>query len=122
MDHEQELIYRVINYAKGRGDFVKQHLFNDLQLSPEDINYLEKFAFAHDHSNLLPNTLFLRTNTTNATGHMQYIFRVVPTALFHYNDYLELKAARKASNEARLYAIAAIIISILAIIVQVITQ
>ncbi|MBL7843461.1 MAG: hypothetical protein JNK44_06325 [Cyclobacteriaceae bacterium] len=102
-----------------KDSFTKREMFELLKLETEDRAYIEKYLLCSDHRNVLPNHIFAEIDRLNIKDHMDYRFKILPTAIFQYIDYLEIVEARKAATTARTLSWLAIGVSVILTFLQI---
>jgi len=102
MNEKQNLIYRIIEYGIHNEIIVKQKLIEALQISDIDEQYIENVLQVIFPEDVNPNHIMVRVSDSAApTAPRTWQFRILPNAIFQYNDYLEIKAARESAEFAR---------------------
>lgn len=108
MDAKQErnLIFRIIEYGLRKDVLSLNSLKEDLKLDESTF----QFAFNHlftTSARQFANHLIASVQSVPIMQHVpQYTYhsleaRLLPSAVFQYIDYLEIKAARKAARESK---------------------
>jgi hypothetical protein len=108
---EQNLTYRIIELMKDKGDIEYWWLCEQMNLTGAEQHYLFNVLACHHADRVMPHHIIVVVAIINASDHRLNNYALLPTALFSYNDYLELKASRAAAVEARKYAIWALLVS-----------
>ena len=113
---KQNVIYRIIEYGLNDsrvkdGVMVRGKLIEDCQLTDFDQIYLNNVLACNDEKLLNANHILIRFHTGHSTDAKDWQYKLLPTAIFQYNDYLEIKAAREAAKESKKLAWIAIIFS-----------
>jgi len=116
---EQNLIYKIINYGMGREDFTLRELFHELNIEHDGGTgiYIQRYLLAPRPDDVGPNHIFAEVQRYNIPDALDYRLRLLTSAVFQYEDYQELKAARQNAAQARVFSIIAILISILGLAV-----
>lgn len=92
-------------------------MFNDLQLSPPDRDYIQAVYFAATREAITPNSILYRVNDVDQDGKklpssLDYTYRLLPSAQFQFLDHLEIIETSKASKRSTTLAWIAIIVSV----------
>ncbi len=122
--NERNLIYGIIEYGKEKNVFTIEELKSSLKLSDDDLTYV-KHTLWHQRGITPsdPNHIIVTSSDrfrTDTYAKMDEPCRLLPSALFQYNDYLEIIEARKSAQEAKRLSWYAIWISIGLGVVQII--
>ncbi|MFN8336291.1 MAG: hypothetical protein U0U09_14265 [Cyclobacteriaceae bacterium] len=120
-DHSQHLIIRVTQYGLSHQSFLLSDLYKDLNLTNEESKYvLNVLTQTQRPSTDNPNhILVLSKEVKNEFGNTvvnKSSYTLVPNAFYNYVDYLEIKEARKAADQAREQSSTAITIAIWSLI------
>ncbi len=113
-EEERELTMRVIMYVKKHNRVTLDQIRKALDLDPTDQRFLFEVLTQKMGNISLPNHIVAFANRPPNNREYNYWedeYQLVPTALFSYVDYLEIKEARRAAVEARHLSLIAIIIS-----------
>lgn len=114
---ENNLILRVCEFGYKNQRFTLADVQHSLGLSPEDITFVYNVMTSRDSATNNPNHVLI---TDGVSGNGKPLFSITPSALFSYVDHLEIIEARKAAREAKRLSIAAIIISSILAIAQIV--
>src|SRR6478752_3185772 len=104
--NERHLIYRIIEYGKKVQFFSYLQLKRDLALTEEEDGYVYN-TMVHWQDDVNPNHLMSIVRNAyhdkdhHRAGDVNYtssILALLPTAIFQYNDYLEIVEARKSAQ------------------------
>ncbi len=128
MKKEDDLVYRIIDFGLNIAKdnvIVKQELITRLQISDLEQNFIKQVLEVNDqaHEPINQNHIMIRVNTGGSSNDRDWQYRILPTALNSYHEYIELKEARRNAVDARKYSICAVILaalSLLAAFIQVI--
>ncbi len=119
--NEKHLIYRIIEYGQKEQFFTYPQLKAELNLSPDEDGYVYNTMIHWDNEATANHLIAIvkRNFYTGSSGHslpvidnQKSILGLLPTAIFQYNDYLEIIQARKSAQEAKRLSWYAIWISI----------
>jgi hypothetical protein len=112
-----QLVHRIIEYGINKEEIiVKQKLLEALQLSDIDEQYLNTVLLTNETFNINPNHIMVRVSDSSSANHRDWQYRILPTAINSYYEYMELQEARKNATDAKTYSILAIIISTISLI------
>jgi hypothetical protein len=109
---EQPLEYRIIEYGITHGILVPKKFYAELAISDVDQRYVEGVLMSSRMDRVEPNQIMILVSESSSADKKEWQYRVAPTALFHYNDYLELIAAHESAMEAKRLSWIAIWISL----------
>lgn len=113
------IIYRVIEYGLQRQTFILRDMYTDLNVTPDEQEYIKHIIATGRFDN--PNHIVLPLRRDN--GRVEdYHCSILPSAIVAYNDYLEIQEARKSAQTAKILSLAAILISIAIGAAQIILQ
>jgi hypothetical protein len=107
---EHDLVIRIIKHCLGKPSLPKSQIFLELDIDQNSQQYVERYLLNNEPNNVLPNHILGRM--VQANDHLQHQYKLLPTAIFQYVDYLEIKEARKNSKQAFWLSILAIILSV----------
>ncbi len=115
---ERNIILRVSKYGAEHQIFVYSDMKDALKLDSTDDTFLHnncmKFPYQQEPNS---NHLLVQINASN-NGFIGSEFRLLPTALYNYVDYIEIKQARRSSTIAFILSLVAILISFAQLIYQ----
>ncbi len=127
---EQHLLIRIASFAfLEQNTFTKKDLIDSIcpnqtedQIEKQILNkYFENALNANSgHNPDLETPFFVFRMDPNSSDRILYSIK--RDVIFSYIDYLELKTARKSSRSAMGWAIAAIVINVIAVLVQIYTS
>jgi hypothetical protein len=92
---------------------------NTLQISDIDQNFVKDYLEFNGLGQITTNHIIARTNMGASQNPKDWQYRLLPSAIDSYYDYLELKEARKNAKDAKWFSIAALIVSVLSLLVAV---
>ncbi|MCK4921619.1 MAG: hypothetical protein KAS71_11275 [Bacteroidales bacterium] len=114
---KDNLVYRIIEYAYNNEVFDFNDLKKDLNLSPqEELTVRDRFVVTGEIST--PNHLLVRDHNFNKLGKLtkryeERALRALPSAIFHYIEFVELQEARKTAKQSFWIAWIAIFFSLI---------
>jgi hypothetical protein len=117
-EKESQLVYRIIEYGIKNEICVKKKLFTDLNLTDVQQNYFDQVLASHRTDLTNPNNIMVLYHTGQSQNKDDWQFRLTPSAMFHYNDYVELKEARINAKSGRNFAIGALIVSLISVAIS----
>jgi hypothetical protein len=120
-NYDNHLIYRIIRYGLNNESFTLTKLFKDLNLTEQEQEFV-RYHFLKDSHNEKPNHIIAYHEPFSMEGSISLskkLISVLPNAVFQFNDYLEIKAAREAAKESKRLAWVAIGLSLVVGIIQI---
>jgi hypothetical protein len=118
-EEDRNLVLRVIKYVKQHHRVTAMQISTALNLDEIDKHYLftsllKAFSQPENPNHIL---VYVDRPVTNTSGdYKEDQYQLLPTALFSYVDYLEIKEARKAADRAHRLSLRAIKISVWSLI------
>lgn len=111
---------RMIEYTIKQKDgiAVMQKLIEALQVSDIDEQYMRSVLLNYCQNEIRADNILIRVSTGSSDNHRDWLYRVLPTALDRYYEYIELQESRQASVDAKKQAMWATIIAIAALIIS----
>src|SRR5690348_15187244 len=111
------IIYRVIEYGLNRQTFMLQQMYDDVQATPDERDYIRHIIAAGQNDNN-PNHIILVLNRDNGPVEA-FRTAIVPAGVVDYNCHLERQAARLNAQSAKLDSTKAFPLPVAAIIISV---
>lgn len=112
MDNKN-LVYRIIEYGIDKKSFSMLQMKEDLKLTDDDQNYILTIWLRGGTADSNPNHIIVSYQSDKDC-------RILPAAVFHYNDYLEIVEARKSAQHAKKLSWYAIWISSCLAVIQIV--
>jgi hypothetical protein len=124
---DNHLVYRVIKFGLEHQTFTLHEIYDVLNIRHTGDRHILATLYTKYSNEENPNHIiacispkFVDMKDMTAAENHQYT--LLPNAVFQYNDYLEIKAAREAAQEARVAANKANNLAIYAIIITVVVS
>lgn len=110
---ERNLILKVSKYGAEHSIFVYTDMKDALQLTSSDDEFLRKTCIKFNGEVTSgPNHLLVEVVVLHSNSFMSSSFRLLPTALYNYVDYMEIKEARRQAREAKFQSSLALMIAV----------
>jgi len=113
---EQNLVLRIIQYSINKDSLTMRELIRDLKLDEFNQRYVQLFLLG-THNGMNSNHILGEVvrdvfQGTAIVNHLDYRYKLLPSAVFQYVDYLEIKEARKNARQAFILSVIAILLAL----------
>jgi hypothetical protein len=120
-EEEKELVMRIIKYVKTHHRATLTQIKEALELDQTDYNFMAMVLVKRINQRDNPNHILAfanRPDSNNGEDYREDEYQLVPTAVFSYVDYLEIKEARAQAAEAKNLSLLAIQIAVWSLILS----
>jgi len=98
---KKNLVFKIIEYGLKKERFTMNQLMTDLKLDEGELDFVYRNLYKDIASNSTSSNHIIAGMNLSAIGNTNPPCALLPTAIFQYVDWLEIKEARKAATKAK---------------------
>lgn len=108
---EKNLVLKIIEYSINKDSVTTIEIYKDLKLNEFNQKYVQLYLLA-THPSITSNHKLGEVDRVNIQNPNDYRYKLLPSAVFQYIDYLEIKEARKNARQAFILSVIAILLAL----------